>query len=341
MGPQGPTSDVGASASGFMKRLVPQHSCGPMPRRLVGLNARISIPPTLVVLRGTLGWLAQTYFSSVEFGELDAVSQRNRRNIIEACLHESENQRPIRNCPISMVTTAKLKILRDAKADRRGAANNRLKYLSAMFGWAVENSLMEANPARDVRRLKYATAGFHTWTLAEIQQFQRVHPIGSKARLAFSLLLFLGVRRGDVINLGPENVADCVLTLVPRKTSYRRLALSFKPILPELARIIGASQIGERTFLTTPSGKPFTPAGFGNWFRQKCNEAGLPNCTAHGLRKAGATMAAENGATVHQLMALFDWTTPAQATPYTMAADRKRLTEEAMKLLVKSPLAVL
>jgi hypothetical protein len=30
---------------------------------------------------------------------------------------------------------------------------------------------------------------------------------------------------------------------------------------------------------------------------------------AHGLRKAGATRAAENGATVNQLMALFGWKT--------------------------------
>ena len=282
------------------------------------------------------GWLKIIFVA--EFRELEETSQRKRRNIIEACLRERENQRLMRDCPIAMVTTAKLKALRDAKRDLPGAANNRLKYLSSLFGWAVENGLVETNPVRDVRRLKYATCGFHTWTLAEIQQFQRAHPIGSKARLAFSLMLFLGVRRGDLVNLGREQVADDILTLIPRKTRYRRLALSFKPILPELARIIAASQIGEQAFLVTASGKPFTAKGFGSWFRQRCNEAGLPNCTAHGLRKAGATMAAENGATAHQLMALFDWMTPAQATPYTMAADRKRLTEEAMKLLVKSSL---
>ena len=43
--------------------------------------------------------------------------------------------------------------------------------------------------------------------------------------------------------------------------------------------------IGVKTFLVTEYGKPFTPAGFGNWFRQRCDEAGLPQCSAHGLRK--------------------------------------------------------
>jgi Protein adenylyltransferase SelO len=38
--------------------------------------------------------------------------------------------------------------------------------------------------------------------------------------------------------------------------------------------------------LVTAHGKPFTPAGFGNWFRDRCNEANLRHCSAHGLRKA-------------------------------------------------------
>ena len=40
-----------------------------------------------------------------------------------------------------------------------------------------------------------------------------------------------------------------------------------------------------------------------------CDQAGLKLCTAHGLRKAGATIAANNGATAHQLMAIFGWAT--------------------------------
>jgi hypothetical protein len=47
------------------------------------------------------------------------------------------------------------------------------------------------------------------------------------------------------------------------------------------------------TFLVNEYGKPFTAKGFGAWFRARCDEAGLPRCTAHGLRKAGATIAAE------------------------------------------------
>ena len=54
----------------------------------------------------------------------------------------------------------------------------------------------------------------------------------------------------------------------------------------------------------------------------------------HGLRKAGATIAADNGATDSQLMAIFGWTTTKQTTLYTKKADRKRLAGEAIRKLV-------
>jgi integrase len=146
-------------------------------------------------------------------------------------------------------------------------------------------------------------------------------------------LLFLGVRRSDVVLLGPSQVRDEVISFVPRKTSYKRKTPSHKPILPILRRIIDASPTGDKTFLVTSYGQPFTAAGFGMRMRQWCDDAGLQQCSAHGLRKAGATMAAENGATTHQLMAIYDWATPAQAEVYTRTADRKRLAQSAMHLL--------
>ena len=60
---------------------------------------------------------------------------------------------------------------------------------------------------------------------------------------------------------------------------------------------------------------------------------GLPHCSAHGLRKAGAARAAENGATTHELMAIFGWQTVKEAERYTQAAHRKRLAESAERLL--------
>ena len=104
------------------------------------------------------------------------------------------------------------------------------------------------------------------------------------------------------------------------------------PILPALQQIIDASPCGEMTYLVNDLGRPFTDAGFGNWFRDRCVEACVPG-RAHGLRKAGATIAANNGATAHQLMAMFGWRTLKMAEQYTRAADQQRLAEAAMHML--------
>jgi integrase len=307
------------------------------PKDTPGPNAREQFP------KGTLGWLGTQYFASEEFKALDAQSQKTRRGVIEECFeepHKDDDPERIGNCPLVHLAARHIKRLRDLKmiAGLKGAANNRRKYLSAMFGWAVEQDppLLKSNPARDVRRVRYATSGFHTWTPDEVQQFEERHPVGTKARLALALLLYTGARRGDMVKLGKQHVREGWLRFVPNKTLYKRDRTSEKPWLPCLAEIVAASPCGDLTYLVTEYGKPFTAKGFGNWFRDRCNEAGLPQCTAHGLRKAGATLAAENGATTNQLMAIFDWDTPAQAKVYTEAADRKRMAGEAMPMLART-----
>lgn len=54
-------------------------------------------------------------------------------------------------------------------------------------------------------------------------------------------------------------------------------------------------------FIVNGRGKPFTRKGFGNKFRDWCDEAGLSECSAHGLRKAAARRFAEPGCTNQQI----------------------------------------
>jgi integrase len=194
---------------------------------------------------------------------------------------------------------------------------------------------MPSNPVRDVRPgARVHGGGWYTWTRADVEQFLAYHKEGSKARLALALLLFTGARRQDVVTFGRQHIrGGDWLVYVPHKTAYKRRTPSQKPLLPILKEIIGYSPCGALTFLETEYHKPFTSGGFGNWFRDRCDEAGLPMRTAHGLKKAAATIAAENGATTSQLMAIFDWSTVAMAEVYTREADRKRLAGEAMRLI--------
>jgi integrase len=233
-----------------------------------------------------------------------------------------------------------IEVLRDRKLAFPEAANGRIKAIRAVFKWATRRKgpdgkpLVLSNPARDISYLKSNNpSGYHTWTLQEVRQFEDRHPIGGKARLALALLLFTGQRRSDITRLGRQHVGDGKIAFTQFKGRNRKPKHLVLPILPALQDVIDASQCGELAFLMNDLGRPFTDAGFGNKFRSWCDQAGLQHCTAHGLRKAGATIAANNGATAHQLMAIFGWDTLRMAEAYTRAADQRRLAEAAMHML--------
>jgi hypothetical protein len=137
-------------------------------------------------------------------------------------------------------------------------------FLSAMFGWAVEENHLKANPARDVRRVRYVSNGFHTWTVAEVCQFANRHPIGTRPYLAMCLLLFTGMRTGDMIRLGPQHARGDCIAFVPRKTRHVRADISEKPFLQPLAAAIKARPIGKISFLETQYGRRFSDKGIGN-----------------------------------------------------------------------------
>jgi len=149
---------------------------------------------------------------------------------------------------------------------------------------AVEIGLRSDDPTRDVKRISVNSDGHHSWTEDEITQFEARHPIGSRERLAFALLLYTGQRRGDVIRMGRQHLRDGMLSVRQEKTN----AVLDIPVHAALMQAIDAIPREHLTFLTTRRGEPFRPTSFSAWFRKACDVAGLPHCSAHGLRKAAA-----------------------------------------------------
>lgn len=192
---------------------------------------------------------------------------------------------------------------------------------------AVEIGLRADDPTRDVRSIRVKSEGFHSWSDAEIAQFEKRHPIGSRARLAFALLLYTGQRRSDIVRLGRQHVRAAVLTVRQQKTGTELLI----PVHPVLQAILNDTPKDNMTFLTTQFGKPFTSNGFGNWFRDQCNTAELPQCSAHGLRKAAARWLAEAGCTAHEIASITGHASLKQVAHYTKAADQGRLASAAME----------
>lgn len=119
-----------------------------------------------------------------------------------------------------------------------------------------------------------------SWTEEEVHQYEKYHPLGTKARLAFALLLYTGQRRSDVIRFGRQHMHRGNLTFTQHKGRNRKPKRMTIPILDALRATMDASPCGDLTFLVTDLNRPFTDAGFGNKFRDWCDLAGLHNCSA-------------------------------------------------------------
>ena len=278
----------------------------------------------------SLDWLIMSYLKSPEFTQLGVSTKRVRQRLL------ADIQLVHGQTPFTDVKTADIRGMRDQLANTPEAANARIKALRQVYRYANDCELTEVNPARNVQYLQSQNPdGFHTWTENEVIQFESRHPIGSKARLSMGLLLYTGVRRSDVVLLGPpmENRGNLVFTEF--KNRLRKPKKRLIPVLPELRGILNASETGPFTYLITKFKRPYTANGFGNFFKRKCIEAGIPHCSAHGLRKCGAVRAAHAGATTRQLMAIFGWDSAKQAELYTQHAERDRMALENMYLLTK------
>jgi integrase len=273
---------------------------------------------------GTLRWLCIEYYQSAAFRQLAPRTQQVRRLFLDKACEAAGDEL------LSNITRFHILKGRDRRAATPEQANTFLKAMRHLFAYALEFEYVNVNPAAGVPKLTPKGDGWHSWTVEEVRQFEARHPLGTKARLALALLLYTGQRRGDVVQMGRQHIRDALLTLRQGKTG----ASLTLPVLPELQDAIDAGPTGNMTFLVTEFGKPFTSNGFGNRFRKWCDEAGLKHCSAHGLRKAGAVIAAENGATERQLMAIFGWKSIKMAEHYTKAADQKRLAGEAMSKLI-------
>ena len=212
----------------------------------------------------------------------------------------------------------------------RTAANMMRKRLRALMQFAIRQGMATANPVIATKPYKIAGSGFHTWTEEEIASYEMKHPIGSKARLALNLMLWTGQRGGDARLLGPQHVRANRIIITQEKTG----AIVSLPIMAPLAESILAVKLGGLVFLLSEHGKPFSRKGFGNRFRKWCDEAGLPNCAAHGLRKAAARRFAEAGCSNQQIKSWTGHTTDSEVSRYTAAADQKLLSDAAAEMLM-------
>ena len=206
--------------------------------------------------------------------------------------------------------------------------------MRGLFRWALEAGFVRSDPTAGVKNPpRKKGPGFKMWSEEEMAAYERRWPIGTRQRVWLDVLAYTGLRRGDVVRLGRQHVREGIATLKTEKGGGTVTVTL--PILPVLAETLAAGPCGDLTFVCGERGHPLTKESFGNLFRKACRAASVPG-SAHGVRKIAATRAAENGATVAELEAIFGWHGGAMASHYTREANRVRLAREAMHKLSRS-----
>jgi len=269
---------------------------------------------------GTVSALIAIYYETTDFLSLAKSTQVTYRGILERFRERygHQNVRAMRGEHVRTIL-ARMK-------ETPAAANNLLDRLRVLMELAIDEGWRNDNPCARVKAYRIKSPGFHTWSESDIAQYEARHPAGSTARRAMYLMLYLGQRRSDVINLGRQHITNGYVRVWQQKTS----TMLEIPLHPDLAEELDRTPEGQISFLLTDYGKPYSGAGIGNRMRKWCDQAGLPNCTAHGLRKAAARRLAEGGSSNQDIKSITGHRTDKEVARYTAAADQRRRADRAV-----------
>lgn len=284
---------------------------------------------------GTVNAAIVGYYQSnawkVDLGE---ASRHERRPILERFREEHGDKR------LALIHATAIRNILSSKSP--ASQRHFRRAVRGFIKWAIGQGLLTTDPFATItlskQKQKGEFRGIIPWRPKECAQFEKFYELGTRERLAYELLLQAGQSKCDVVRMGRQHIRNGVLSMRRQKTGVA----FYVPVTAELQAAIDAAPSEHLTFLVTTQGKPFTAAGFGNWFREvvakaglptKDEETGKPRCTSHGLRKAAASRLASRGATTTQLKAWFGWKTSSEADLYTEAAEGEQSARDAAERL--------
>jgi integrase len=186
------------------------------------------------------------------------------------------------------------------------------KVLSSALTRAEREELVNRNVARLVELPSYEPAEVHPWTVPEAKAFLNA-ATGSLYDAAYFLLLFYGLRRGEVLGLRWQDV-DFVggvlrvrqqlqrvghnLLIGPLKTRASQREL---PLLPAVTAVLtkhrkhSVTSTDHDLVFPTSTGTPTDPRNFVRAFDQLCERYGLRRIKVHALRHTTATLLKDGG----------------------------------------------
>ncbi len=283
--------------------------------------------PEIRPASGSFNSLILDYYGSSDFVSLSPASQKNYRRLLDRW-REKHGTKPVKDLERRHVVAHLTERFRLAGPE---GSNGLRKVLKIICRFALDNNWRTDDPTFKIRKYKSPGDGFEPWSDDDIAAFLKHWGPATRERVALCLLYYLGQRRGDVVRLGRQHRNGDTIRFKQSKTGTE---LTIK-IHPDLHAVLTELPNDNLTFLTTAFGKPFSAAGFGNWFRQACDSAGLQKRSAHGLRKAAARRLAEVGCTTKQIAAITGHKTLSEVQRYTASADQERMAREAISKLIR------
>ena len=271
---------------------------------------------------GSVSDVIVRYYRDSAFLDLRPSTQAVYRGVLERLRAQFGDD------PMVAFDAQRIHRLMNAMRHKPHAAARLRKLLAQLFTLARRERIVPGtfDPVRDTRAPKTDGDGYHRWSEDELAQFEAHHPLGTKPRLAFALLLYGAQRSGDVRFLTRKALAGGRIRLRQGKTSN---AVDV-PIVAPLQEALDAGPLGDVLVLQNNRGEAYTAKGFYNLVKRACVTAGLPHCSAHGLRKAAARRLMEAGCSDDEGMAITGHKTVREYRRYAGDSGNSARADSAM-----------
>lgn len=297
-------------------------------------------PPKEQAPEQSLDWLKDRYMDflkrMVQAGQMSPATLKQRRSVLtRLCDFPDGDGGRYGDFHVDAPQAAFVEI-RDAWADKPGAADNLIKSIRAVYKFAMERGYVNSNPAAGIGVINTSPkGGAKPWTAGHLKKFKKRHPFGTTAHLWLTLQAFTACRIGDACWLGRDQevvyAGETWLEWQPRKKGSAPVSL---PMLPPLYEATRHSKIVGSAYILNERGKPFkTGEALRTRVQRWCKEAEIPGMSSHGVRKAMGEILAEAGCTQHQIMSVMAHTQAKTSEIYTRGAQRRVLAADAMRAI--------
>lgn len=245
---------------------------------------------------GSVSDVIARYYADNAFLDLRPATQKVYRGVLERFRATFGND-AIRRFDADRIS----KLMTTMRHKPHAAARLR-KLLAQLFVIARRAKIVPYgfDPVKDTKPPKAEGEGYHRWSEDELATFEAKHPLGTKPRLAFALLLYSAQRSGDVRFMTHAMIAGGRIPLSQSKTSN---AVDV-PIMAPLREALDAGPLGKILLLEANHGAAFTEKGFYQLIKKACVKAGISHCSPHGLRKSAARRCLLAGCTDDEGMAI-------------------------------------